>query len=83
MLEFPLYLLADPVVSYRETVKSIPIPYGLAEDIDNGVVSSKRDFKSRVSYLAEKCDYDVTEARKASTELVQTSSLIAPRKFNT
>lgn len=41
-----------------------PFPDGLAEDIDKGEVSSKQDFKARGRYLAEKYEYDATEARK-------------------
>lgn len=40
------------------------MPDGLAEDIDNGEVNPRDDFKSRARYLSEKYDYDVTEARK-------------------
>merc|ERR1739844_534207 len=46
---------SDPVVSYRETV---------TEDIENGEVNPRDDFKTRGRYLADKYDYDVTEARK-------------------
>merc|ERR1739844_665809 len=46
---------SDPVVSYRETV---------SEDIENGEVNPRDDFKTRGRYLADKYDYDVTEARK-------------------
>merc|ERR1712193_11022 len=41
-----------------------PMPDGLPEDIDNGEVSNKQDFKIRGRYLADKYDYDITEARK-------------------
>jgi elongation factor 2 len=40
------------------------MPDGLAEDIDNGEVSAKQDFKIRGRYLADKYEYDITEARK-------------------
>merc|ERR1712013_39453 len=76
---------SDPVVSYRETVKSassqtclskspnkhnrlfmtaVNMPDGLPEDIDNGDVTARDDFKLRGRYLADKYDYDVGEARK-------------------
>merc|ERR1712013_243440 len=76
---------SDPVVSYRETVKSassqtclskspnkhnrlfmtaVSMPDGLPEDIDNGDVTARDDFKLRGRYLADKYDYDVGEARK-------------------
>merc|ERR1719419_727077 len=52
---------SDPVVSYRETV---PMPDGLADDIDKGEVAPRQDFKIRGRYLADTYDYDVGEARK-------------------
>merc|ERR1712013_577795 len=76
---------SDPVVSYRETVKSassqtclskspnkhnrlfmtaVNMPDGLPEDIDNGDVTARDDFKLRGRYLADKYDYDVGEARR-------------------
>merc|ERR1712032_747689 len=39
-------------------------PDGLSEDIENGEVNPRDDFKTRGRYLADKYDYDVTEARK-------------------
>jgi elongation factor 2 len=45
-------------------MKAVPMPDGLAEDIDNGEVSNKQDFKLRGRYLADKYNYDITEARK-------------------
>merc|ERR1712135_227641 len=41
-----------------------PMPDGLAEDIDNGDVTDKQDFKIRGRYLADKYEYNVDEARK-------------------
>merc|ERR1719317_744784 len=76
---------SDPVVSYRETVRSassqtclskspnkhnrlfmkaVPMPDGLAEDIDKGDVNPRDDFKIRGRYLADKYEFDITEARK-------------------
>merc|ERR1712165_253500 len=40
------------------------LPDGLAEDIDNGEVNPRDDFKTRGRYLADKYEYDITEARK-------------------
>merc|ERR1711894_683672 len=40
------------------------MPDGLPEDIDSGEVSAKQDFKIRGRYLADKYEYDITEARK-------------------
>ncbi|KAL6728942.1 hypothetical protein Aduo_000044 [Ancylostoma duodenale] len=41
-----------------------PMPDGLADDIENGTVNARDEFKARAKILAEKYDYDVTEARK-------------------
>ena len=40
------------------------MPDGLAEDIDKGEVNPRDDFKIRARYLADKYEFDVTEARK-------------------
>ena len=45
-------------------MKAVPMPDGLPEDIDQGEVSNKQDFKIRGRYLADKYEYDITEARK-------------------
>ena len=52
------------VSSLRLFMRAVPMPDGLAEDIDNGEVNPRDDFKVRARYLAEKYEYDVTEARK-------------------
>merc|ERR1712226_496454 len=44
--------------------KARPMPDGLPEDIDKGDVSPRQELKTRGRYLADKYDYDVTEARK-------------------
>jgi elongation factor 2 len=41
-----------------------PMPDGLPEDIDNGDVTDKQDFKIRGRYLADKYEYNIDEARK-------------------
>merc|ERR1712119_150728 len=41
-----------------------PMPDGLSEDIENGEVTDKQDFKIRGRYLADKFEYNVDEARK-------------------
>merc|ERR1712042_209974 len=41
-----------------------PMPDGLPEDIDNGEVTDKQDFKLRGRYLADKYEYNMDEARK-------------------
>merc|ERR1712107_523743 len=48
----------------RLFMKAVPMPDGLPEDIDSGEVTSKQDFKIRGRYLADKYEYDITEARK-------------------
>ena len=57
-------LSKSPNKHNRLFMKAVPMPDGLAEDIDNGQVNPRDDFKSRARYLGEKYDYDVTEARK-------------------
>lgn len=41
-----------------------PFAEGLAEDVDSRVVSTQQDLKERARYLAEKYEWDVSEARK-------------------
>merc|ERR1712242_397946 len=57
-------LSKSPNKHNRLFMKAVPMPDGLAEDIDNGEVSNKQDFKIRGRYLADTYDYDVGEARK-------------------
>merc|ERR1712156_384816 len=57
-------LSKSPNKHNRLFMKAVPMPDGLSEDIDNGDVTSRDDFKTRGRYLADKYDYDVTEARK-------------------
>ena len=45
-------------------MRAVPMPDGLAEDIDNGEVTPRDELKARARYLNEKYEYDVTEARK-------------------
>jgi len=45
-------------------MKAQPMPEGLPEDIDKGEVGPRDDPKNRARILAEKYEYDVTEARK-------------------
>lgn len=45
-------------------MKARPFPDGLAEDIDKGEVTARQELKQRARYLAEKYEWDVTEARK-------------------
>jgi len=57
-------LSKSPNKHNRLFMKAVPMPEGLADDIDNGEVSQKQDFKIRGRYLADKYEYDITEARK-------------------
>ncbi|ODN04995.1 Elongation factor 2 [Orchesella cincta] len=57
-------LSKSPNKHNRLFMKACPMPDGLAEDIDKGDVNPRDDFKIRGRYLADKYDYDITEARK-------------------
>merc|ERR1712174_151030 len=57
-------LSKSPNKHNRIFMKAVPMPDGLSEDIENGEVNPRDDFKTRGRYLADKYDYDVTEARK-------------------
>merc|ERR1719283_712238 len=57
-------LSKSPNKHNRLFMKARPMPDGLAEDIERGEVNPRDDFKTRGRYLADKYDYDVTEARK-------------------
>ncbi|XP_037088490.1 eukaryotic translation elongation factor 2-like [Pollicipes pollicipes] len=57
-------LSKSPNKHNRLFMKACPMPDGLPEDIDNNDVSPRADFKVRGRYLADKYDYDITEARK-------------------
>lgn len=41
-----------------------PLKDGLADEIEDGKVNARDDFKARARYLAEHWEWDVTEARK-------------------
>lgn len=45
-------------------MKARPFPEGLAEDIEKGEVTSRQELKLRARYLADKYEWEVTEARK-------------------
>ena len=45
-------------------MKAVNFPTGLAEDIDDGKVTPKQEFKTRARYLVEKYEWDATESRK-------------------
>jgi len=57
-------LSKSPNKHNRLFMKATPMPDGLSEDIENGEVNPRDDFKTRGRYLADKYDYDITEARK-------------------
>merc|ERR1712180_201865 len=57
-------LSKSPNKHNRLFMKAVPMPDGLAEDIDKGEVAPRQDFKIRGRYLADTYDYDVGEARK-------------------
>merc|ERR1711887_367286 len=57
-------LSKSPNKRNRLFMKAVPMPDGLSEDIERGDVNPRDDFKTRGRYLADKYDYDVTEARK-------------------
>eukprot|EP00092_Neocalanus_flemingeri_P013368 GFUD01014412.1.p1 GENE.GFUD01014412.1~~GFUD01014412.1.p1 ORF type:complete len:856 (+),score=186.29 GFUD01014412.1:185-2752(+) len=57
-------LSKSPNKHNRLFMKAVPMPDGLAEDIDAGKVNPRDDFKIRGRYLADTYEYDITEARK-------------------
>merc|ERR1711972_404633 len=57
-------LAKSPNKHNRIFMRAVPMPDGLAQDIDNGEVNPRDELKARARYLSEKYDYDVTEARK-------------------
>merc|ERR1712066_78172 len=57
-------LSKSPNKHNRLFMKAAPIGDELPGDIDDGEVSNKQDFKIRGRYLADKYEYDITEARK-------------------
>uniref|UniRef100_A0A8C5I1V7 Elongation factor 2 n=1 Tax=Gouania willdenowi TaxID=441366 RepID=A0A8C5I1V7_GOUWI len=57
-------LSKSPNKHNRLFMKSRPFPDGLAEDIEKGEVSARQELKARARYLADKYEWEVTEARK-------------------
>merc|ERR1719195_1914954 len=55
-------LSKSPNKHNRLFMKAAPLPDGLAEDIDKGDVNPRDDFKIRGRYLADKYEFDITEA---------------------
>merc|ERR1712106_9632 len=61
---YMMCLSKSPNNHNRLFMKAVPMPDGLAEDIDDGKVNPRDDFKVRGRYLADTYEYDITEARK-------------------
>lgn len=57
-------LSKSPNKHNRLYMKAVPMPDGLADDIDKGEITPRGEVKERARYMAEKYDYDPTEARK-------------------
>ena len=57
-------LSKSPNKHNRLFMKAVNFPNGLAEDIDDGKVTPKQEFKTRARYLVEKYEWDATESRK-------------------
>merc|ERR1719342_533492 len=57
-------LSKSPNKHNRLFMKAVPMPDGLADDIDKGEVAPRQDFKIRGRYLADTYEYVVGEARK-------------------
>merc|ERR1711922_123075 len=57
-------LSKSPNKHNRLFMRAVPMPDGLAEDIDNGECGPRDDFKTRGRFLADKYEYDISEARK-------------------
>ena len=59
-----LCLSKSPNKHNRLFMKALPLPDGLAEDIEKGEVSARQDAKIRARYLADTYQIDITDARK-------------------
>ncbi|XP_061652436.1 elongation factor 2b [Phyllopteryx taeniolatus] len=57
-------LSKSPNKHNRLFMKSRPFPDGLAEDIEKGDVTARQELKGRARYLADKYEWEGTEARK-------------------
>ena len=57
-------LSKSPNKHNRLFMTAVPMAEELADDIENNKVSPKQELKERARYLAEKYEWDVTEARK-------------------
>jgi len=57
-------LSKSPNKHNRIFCKAVPMPDGLADDIEKGDVSARDEAKARAKILVEKYEFDATEARK-------------------
>lgn len=57
-------LSKSPNKHNRLFMKARPLSEGLPEDIDKGEVTARQEMKARARYLADKYEWEVTEARK-------------------
>jgi len=57
-------LSKSPNKHNRLFMRAVPMPDGLAEDIDKGDVNPRDDLKVRGKYLVDKYEFDATESRK-------------------
>jgi elongation factor 2 len=57
-------LSKSPNKHNRLYMKAVPMPDGLADDIEKGEVTPRQEVKERARYMSDKYEYDVTEARK-------------------
>lgn len=60
-------LAKSPNKHNRLFMKACNMPDELSKDIEDGKVTPRQEMKERARYLADKYDYDVTEARKIWT----------------
>uniref|UniRef100_A0A8C9YC76 Eukaryotic translation elongation factor 2b n=1 Tax=Sander lucioperca TaxID=283035 RepID=A0A8C9YC76_SANLU len=61
---YQMCLSKSPNKHNRLFMKSRPFPDGLADDIEKGEVGHRQELKVRARYLADKYEWEVTEARK-------------------
>lgn len=61
---FMLCLSKSPNKHNRIFCKALPMPNGMAEKIDTGEIEPLGDIKIRARFLADNCDFNLSEARK-------------------
>jgi elongation factor 2 len=57
-------LSKSPNKHNRLFCRAMPMPDGMADDIESGLINARDEAKARAKILAEKYSYDATEARK-------------------